>query len=338
MTGRVLWYVHDHGRGHLDRARAVIPHVGADVVVACGPGIAEAAADALDIPVVALPSDVPVPARPTVGPWHHAPSSPVTTARALAVAAAVDDHRCTTAVVDVSVEVTVLARMLGLRVVSLRQSGCRDDAAHQIGLATADAVWVPQHRDLEPIGHAVDDRWVFTGPFSRYDGAERPTGPPECAERLVVLLVGSGGNGLAVGHWAESGPPPGWRVVIAGTHRRLARPGIDVIGYRDPILPLLAAADVVITSAGWAAVADTVAAGTRLVVVPEARPFDEQLTRARALAGAGLAVLRDRWPMPAELPAVLAEALALQPERWAAYHDGHGAQRAAALVDEVHAR
>jgi predicted glycosyltransferase len=338
VSGTVLWYVHDHGRGHLDRARAVIPHVGAEVVVACGPGIAESAAGTLPCPVVALPSDVPVPARATVGPWHHAPSSPVTTARALALAAVVDEHGCTTAVVDVSVEVTVLARLLGLRVVALRQSGCRDDVAHQIGLATADAVWVPQHRDLEPIDHAIDDRWVFTGPFSRFDGVDLTTGPPECTERLVVLLVGSGGHGLDVARWAGTGPPPGWRIVIAGTTERIASRGVDVIGYRDPIAPLLAAADVVVTSAGWAAVADTVAAGTRLVVVPESRPFDEQLVRAHALASAGLAVACDRWPTPTELPAILDRALALRPERWADYHDGHGAERAAALVDEVHAR
>jgi hypothetical protein len=337
VTDRVLWYVHDHGRGHLERARAVIPHVEADVVVACGPGVASAATDVLDVPVVALPSDVPRPGRPTVGPWHHAPSSAVTTARALALTELVDRHRCTTAVVDVSVEVTVLARLLGLRVVTLRQTGCRDDVAHQIGLATADVVWVPQHRDLEPIGHPVDERWAFTGPFSRYDGAAAPA-PCVSGERLVVMVVGAGGNGLDVDRWRDGPAPPGWRVVIAGTTERSTRPGIAVVGHCEPILPLLAAADVVVTSAGWAAVADTVAAGARLVVVPEARPFDEQVVRARALAGAGLAVSCDRWPSPSDMGAVLAEALTLSPSRWAAYHDGHGAERAAAVVDEVHAR
>ena len=35
----VLWYVHDHGHGHLQRARAVLRHVKVPVVVAAGPGL-----------------------------------------------------------------------------------------------------------------------------------------------------------------------------------------------------------------------------------------------------------------------------------------------------------
>ena len=33
----ILWYVHDHGRCHLDRARAVLAHIAAPVVFAVGP-------------------------------------------------------------------------------------------------------------------------------------------------------------------------------------------------------------------------------------------------------------------------------------------------------------
>jgi predicted glycosyltransferase len=152
------------------------------------------------------------------------------------------------------------------------------------------------------------------------------------------MLVGAGGNALDLAAWRDVAPPPGWRVVIAGTVERFTGPGVEAIGHCEPILPLLAAADVVVTSAGWAAVADVVAAGARLVVVPEERPFDEQLVRARALAAAGLAMCCRRWPTPDGLGDVLAAAGDLRPERWAAYHDGRGAQRAAALVDEVHAR
>ena len=74
MSGAVLWYVHDHGSGHLARAAAVLPHLSSNVVVAAGPGIAARAARALDSAIVALPSDVPVEPSRTIGPWHHAPA------------------------------------------------------------------------------------------------------------------------------------------------------------------------------------------------------------------------------------------------------------------------
>jgi len=345
MAETVLWYVHDRGSGHLHRASAVTALLDSPVVVACGPGVHAKARHALSVPVRALPSDVPATAEPTVGPWHHAPTSPEVRARALALADVVRAHHCTTAVVDVSMEVVTLARLMGLRVVALRQSGRRRDAAHCIGFASADIVWVPQCRALEPIDLPIDGRWRFTGAFSRFDSLAPPLPARGRAQRLVVLLIGNGGHGLNVERWSQARPPDGWRVVVAGSADQAAAgsPGrapagaVDVVGHVDPVFPLLADADVVIASAGWSAVADVVAASARLVLVPEDRPFDEQHVRARALSAAGLALFRDRWPTPQQLPAVLEEAMQLEPCRWHDHYDRRGGQRAAALVDELHA-
>jgi UDP:flavonoid glycosyltransferase YjiC (YdhE family) len=232
-------------------------------------------------------------------------------------------------------EVTVLMRLLGLRVVTLRQSGRRDDPAHVNGLSSADAVWVPQRRQLEPHCDRADGRWHFTGPFSLLDDPARPR-----AERrpdLAVLLVGRGGHGLAIDAWEAATAPPGWRVVIAGDPRRWDHGDVASIGELDAVAPLLDQAAVVVTSAGWASVADVVASGARLVVVPERRPFDEQVVRAEALQHAGLALRCPRWPAPSELGAVLEDAAILRPEAWQPVHDGAGAARAARLVEEVHA-
>ena len=46
----VLWYVHDHGTGHLARARAVIPHLRHGTVVAAGPAVADVADGDFDVP------------------------------------------------------------------------------------------------------------------------------------------------------------------------------------------------------------------------------------------------------------------------------------------------
>lgn len=340
MSDRILWYLHDHGRGHLERARAVIPRLAAPVVVAAGPGIAAAARDVLDVPVVALPSDVPIGPVPTIGPWHHAPSDIAVRRRGRALAEVIGRHGCTTAVADVSVEVTVLSRLLGLRVVTVRQSGRRHDDAHRIGLATADAVLVPQHRDLEPIDTDVDDRWNFTGSFSRFDGRRgvaRPALPGgDGRRRQVVLIIGSGGTSLDVASWRGAAAPAGWQVTIIGTDERGCGRDVRIVGRQVDVWPWLTGADVVVTSAGWAAVADTVAAGPRLVVVAEDRPFDEQLVRGGALAAARLAVCRRSWPSPYDLGDVLSAAEALDPSRWATYHDGGGAARAARAIDRVH--
>ncbi|MDQ3737872.1 MAG: hypothetical protein M3337_01725 [Actinomycetota bacterium] len=343
MSERILWYVHDHGRGHLDRARAVIPRLSAPVVVAAAPRVAADADRVLDATVIRLPDDVGDTAACTVGPWHHAPAGTAVRARALAIADAVRTHDCTTAVVDVSMEATVLSRLLGLRVVTLRQSGRRDDAAHRTGLASADRVWVPQHRDLEPHVDDADDRWMFSGSFSRFDGVRVPDADvdrwsPGDGIRLAVIVLGAGGTAFPMSSWCAGILPDGWNAVIVGHHRRWARGRVASIGRLEALLPLLTAADLLITSSGWGSVADAVAAGVeRLVVVPEDRPFDEQRVRAAALQATGLAVRSHGWPVPSDLGALDEQAAHLDHASWSHFHDGHGAQRAAALIDEVHA-
>ena len=343
MSGSILWYVHDHGDGHLRRALAVIPHLTSPVVVAAGPGISglesRCGAQAVD-----LPSDVDQQPGPTTGPWHYAPAGPALRARSLAIAAAVERFGCTTAVVDVSAEVTVLARLLGLRVVSLRQSGRRSDPTHSTAFASADAVWVPQHRALEPLnGEDVDERWQFSGAFSRFDGSAKCRRDRIRSElRTVVRMLCRGGHSLLLDEWARDTPPAGWRVVVIGTDlpQRGASDGdamVLVRGIVDDVGPDLIDADVVITSAGWASVADVVACGARLVVVAEDRPFDEQRVRAEQLDRLGLAVHLDRWPSPRDLPGVLDRAMRLATDAWAPYHDGAGAARAAAIVERCHA-
>lgn len=345
MNDAILWYVHDQGRGHLDRARAVIPHLTSPVVVAAGPGIAALAATSLDAPVAALQSDVPARPWTTRGPWHHAPVGPEVRRRATALAAVVERHACTTAVVDVSMEVAAFARLCGLRTIALRQSGRRSDPPHRIGLTGADVVWVPQHRDLEPIDEEVDERYVFTGAFSRFDELPCPSTAEATAApngqtsadgaRLAVLLVGRGGTTFDASPWFRASAPKGWRVVIAGLEQRWSGNGICSAGVVEPVYPLLTAADVVVTSAGWASVADCVASATRLVVIPEPRPFDEQLVRADVLHAAALAWRCARWPTPAELGGVLGEAFRLDPAAWGRYYDGAGARHAASMIERV---
>ncbi len=334
----VLWYVHDAGSGHLQRAAAVLRHLRAPIVVAAGPGVdvRRLTADApWMLEAAVLPSDVPRASGPTTGPWHWAPASAEVRARGQALSALITRYGCTTAVVDVSVEVTVLCRLLGLRVVSLRQSGRRDDEAHRIGFESADVVWVPQHAALEPLPDDLAARATFTGAFSRFDDRPRRA---DCRapRRTAVILLGAGGHRFDAEPWRRAASPPGWRVVIAGLDERWDADGINSVGVVADVAPLLTHADVVVTAAGWASVADTVSCGARLVVVPEPRPFDEQLVRARALADAGLAIALDAWPCACALAAVLEAAMDLDPDAWSAYYDGRGAVRAAQMISDVH--
>jgi predicted glycosyltransferase len=85
-------------------------------------------------------------------------------------------------------------------------------------------------------------------------------------------------------------------------------------------------------------VAEVAALGKRFLCLPEPRPFGEQTLKARRLAELGAAVVREAWPAPAEWPALLRQAEALDPRRIAALHDPEALARTAAFLDAEAAR
>jgi UDP-N-acetylglucosamine:LPS N-acetylglucosamine transferase len=110
---------------------------------------------------------------------------------------------------------------------------------------------------------------------------------------------------------------------------------LRTIGWVDDPEPILSQASVVVGNAGVGTVADVIATGRPLVVVPEARPFGEQAATAAALDRAGLAGVVDD---PRDVDA-LVEAIATAERRDPADVDlAGGAASFAALVDDVASR
>jgi hypothetical protein len=372
VTARPLvgWYVHHHGAGHRTRFSAVRPHLDADVVV-----FSSLAAPA-DLPddttwvelerddapttgadgVVRHPAD----ASPTVGGLlHWAPvAHPGHTARlgriaAVVAGAAADGRPFDAMVVDVSVEVTVFARLLGVEVVVVSQPGDRTDEPHRLAHDAASRViapWPAGTHDSSALDRVAPKvRWV--GGISRQDGRLAAAGAP---------AVAAGGPAVAPGAPdAAAGPSsavvPGSVLVVGGAggsdHDDLAASlagaaratpdttwttlGID--RWVDDPWAEMATAEVIVTWAGQNTVADLAALGARAVVVPQTRPFDEQLTTAHALDRAGLAVVATSWPADDEWPALIERARGLRPD-WSAWQVEGAAARAATVVAEVAGR
>ncbi|WP_336921948.1 hypothetical protein [Aquipuribacter sp. SD81] len=335
------WYVHDHGSGHRRRLEAVAPHLGEPVT---GMGSGE---PANGVEWLALPRDTGS-ARtddPTAGgALHWAPRGESgMLGRAEAVAAWARRTGCRLLVVDVSVEMLLLGRLLGLPTVAVLQPGVRDDPAHHLGYATAAALLAPwprtAHGGDEP-GWAGRTRW--TGAFSRFDG--RPPAVPDrgCPPgRCAVLAVGTGGHGVrGADVRAAALTTTGWHWHVAGElEGAVGRPD-EVVehGHVADVWPLLSGADVVVGPCGGGLTADVAAAGVPFLALPQPRPFDEQVELARLLRTAGVAETADAWPAPARWPALL-DRLAADRDaaaaRWRTWSDGAGAVRAAAVVREV---
>jgi hypothetical protein len=350
----VGWYVHHHGSGHLHRFLAVRRRLPGVVGLSSLPRPDGVPEDAW----VALPGDVPAgePDDPTAGgTLHWAPRGVDGLRRrtaAIAGWAAAADPRAL--VVDVSVEVALLGRLLSLPVVVVAQRGRRTDGPHLRAYAAASAVLAPWTAAVHAPGDGPpEDRLVLTGAVSRFDddataggavfgdaatpgtGAPGADPPGGAGPDDVLLLVGGGGHALRAPDVAAAAAATGRTWHVAGALRVPDAPGVVDHGPRADVAGLLRACGVVVATAGGNAVAEVAAARRPLVLLPQERPFDEQRRQAALLAAAGLADAHEVWPAPDAWPAVLAAAARREPARWDALHDGRGAERFAAAVGAV---
>jgi hypothetical protein len=301
------YYVHHQGRGHLHRAQTLATELGEEVVGLSSLPPPEGWRDRW----VRLERDDAgaAPIDPTArGRLHWTPVGDIGLSRRMRrISEWLDENAPRLLVVDVSVEVALLARLQGVRPVVVMQPGRRDDPAHLLGYDVADrlvAFWPASATEslLPGLPDSVLARVEAVGALSRFPVIE-PT-PRRPGRPRAVVLSGAGGQDVSTDLL------PDWDWTLLGTSS----------WHSDP-RSLLADADVVVTHAGQNAVAEVAALRRPAVVVPQDRPHDEQRVTARLLHSGS-------WPVAAGL----AGAAGLDGSRWAAWCDGMAARRFAEVV------
>ncbi|NHA66440.1 glycosyltransferase [Phycicoccus flavus] len=319
------WYVHHQGRGHATRAAAVAAHLRHPVTgLGSGPPPEGWTGHWVDLE----PDDLdPAPADATArGVLHHVPRRDAgLAARSARVAAWAAAERPALLVVDVSVEVTLLARLCGVPVVVAVLPGDRSDPVHALAHDVAEALLAPWPAGTHEV--AWPSEWagkVWTvGAMSRFDG--RPVRPPARRDApRVLLLWGAGGRSTTDGQVAAA---------------RAATPGWEWTECSDTgpeeLWESLLDADVVVTHGGQNAVAEVAAARRPAVVVAQPRPFDEQAWTARCVDALGLAVGLAEWPDADAWPALLERARTLGGAGWERWSPGDAAADAARRLDAI---
>ncbi|MCY7396593.1 MAG: hypothetical protein LH468_10645 [Nocardioides sp.] len=324
------YYVHHQGRGHLHRALTLVGRLRAlghdvDVLSSLPPEPGH------EDHWVRLPlDDAPPHLDPAPSgalhwvPLHHDGLRE----RSRTISAWIGEKRPRLLVSDVSQEVTLLARLHGVPVLSVVLPGRRDDPPHELGFRVSRRLvgfW-PDHADqmLRGVPPEVRRRLVTVGALSRYapvDGGRVAPG-----ERLAVVLAGRGGAA-----WTDAeldrfeAAAPGWRLVRVGGSGRWVH---------DP-WSLLSSAAVVVTHAGQNALAEVAATRVPAIVVPAPRPFDEQLTTAAQLRIGDWPCLVESSLAGVDAQALLDRAGTLDGARWSSWCDGLAAERFVAVVQDV---
>ena len=350
---RVGMYAHHHGSGHLHRCRSIAAELmatnGASVTVFSS----RAGAD-VELPMDTMEAQetgtveldaaelgtTAVSYRDATahGTLHWAPLGvPGLSDRMARIAEWVAQTRPDVFYVDVSVEVAVLVRLLGVPVVHIAMPGTRSDAPHQLAYAQASALIAAWPAAVPTPDHlrAHADRLHPVGGISRFDATTlpHPTSPRvrELAQpgaSTVVVLQGHGGTSWTEDYWRDvERACPGWHVEVLGGRHTVDNP-----------VPVIAAADVVVSAAGQNSVADIGLTTTPAVLVPQERPFGEQAATARAVSELGAAVMAERLPEPAAWADLLARASRRRDSGAASIGDVWNVRGAAARAAAVIAR
>ncbi|MFE0749057.1 hypothetical protein [Gordonia sp. NPDC058843] len=321
------YYVHHQGRGHCSRATAIAGQIGTDVVALTSAALADPAFSE----VISLDRDDTDEQPHDVdagGLLHWAPRHDTGLRKRMAqLAAFVAERKPAAVVVDVSVEVTLFLRLLGVPVVVTAMPGVRDDLPHQLAYRAADAIIAPWPAELYQPDWLREHlpKTVFTGGISRFDG-RLPVSHPTFAADVLVLTGAGGGDGRD--------PHPATTLADELPDHTVVGLGPAFGTWVDDPWPFLCSAGVVVIGAGQGSVADAAAAGRPAVVIPEDRPFAEQRTTGNTLARSELAFVTSSWPDADSWRSIIGTAGDTSPT-WSRWHTAGAAERAARAVEAV---
>ncbi|MDO9384524.1 MAG: glycosyltransferase [Hyphomicrobiaceae bacterium] len=335
--GPIGYYVHHHGDGHRHRALHIAGQA-PERFVLIGTGLAGRTGNirCLDLPDDRLdPSSVfdgvdQTSARPSAlhyAPLHHSGIRK----RVAAIAAWIETERPPLMVVDVSVEIAMLARLAATPAVYVRLCGARSDAPHLDAFRSATHLLAPYHADLDD---PDTPSWIArkTAYFCGFATAV-PVRPR--AQNTLLVVKGTGGSpadGEALAAAARTMPQWQWRVAGPASPPANAPDNLALLGWVDDVTHELSGATVVVGAAGDGLVAQLAANPRPFICLPEARPFAEQTKKAARLRALGAAVVVDAWPDPSQWPTLIAAAQQLGTHGLAPLHDPAGPARAAEFL------
>jgi hypothetical protein len=307
------YYVHHHGDGHRQRAIAIAQAL--ECVTLMGTGLVGKTngLSVLDLPDDRLEdtfSGVDGAERPSC--LHYAPiNHEGIRARVAAMSCWIAQERPRLIVVDVSVEVAMLARLASVPTVYVRLNGRRLDLAHLDAFRGAAALLAPFHEALED--EDTPD-WVRAKTFYAPCIVRSETLSQTSDDGCILVVVGRGGGVSDGNRWAEAARAAShhrWRVIGPCTIPEAMPPNLELAGWVDDAETQIGRAKVIVGAAGDGVVSAVLSGRRPFICLPEPRPFEEQVSKARGLAAAGGALVPDGWPQPLQWSGLIGEAITL---------------------------
>jgi predicted glycosyltransferase len=301
------FYIHHHGSGHLMRAITIAGTLTGYPLIFMGSNLEPyrhlipAGIKCIDLPMdVAESHHSSLPER-SLSFLHYAPLG-ITgiRERASVLTETFKQHFPMLLIVDVSVEIAVLARLSGVPVIVVKQHGNRADVPHLQAYESAELLLAPFSATMAPPDEPewVKEKTVYTGGFSRfssYDPAYKIPGKNDCSEdpSSVAVLTGEGGTSLTIEFikWLSASCPQYNFHILGNKTQATTHPNLLWHGKVADPSAILSGCAIVIGNAGHNTVMEMADLNKRFICIPEERPFAEQKQKAELLAANGNATV-----------------------------------------------
>ncbi|QPH40890.1 glycosyltransferase [Pedobacter endophyticus] len=295
----IAFYVHHHGAGHMMRTLAIAKMLPGFGITLMGSNL-KAYADRIppEYNMVNLPMDTPEDDDLDFKPLdpqglHYAPLN--IRRQRERVNLMTDFFKSTfplLLVVDVSVEVAMLATLCGVPFITVKQHGNRNDLPHLQAYHNAVGLLAPYPEKMKD----NDAPWIlaktfFAGGISRY---QPQPDEAKLTNKQIAIVIGRGGTSINIPfiqHLAKTCAE--WHFNILGNLELTEHDykNVSFLGNVTDPKAILARCAIVIGNAGHNTVMEVAALSKRFIVIPEERPFDEQVVKAEILRKLNLAAI-----------------------------------------------
>jgi UDP-N-acetylglucosamine:LPS N-acetylglucosamine transferase len=303
MPANFAFYIHHHGSGHVMRAIAIASRLKDATISFLGSDLGRYHSIIPDhIHCIDLPRDV-AGAEDVFAKLvdldflHYAPLNIKGIAeRSARITAELHALFPVMLIVDVSVEVALLAALSSIPTVVIRQNGDRNDIPHLNAYQSAQLLIAPCP---SMVMNQSDAQWVeqktfYSGGFSRYTGLVQTK--QQLTNNAVGVLTGQGGTSIDyrfIALLALRCPKKIFHVVgeLAGWPSQSSAENVTLYGALPDPSQVLENCEVVIGNAGHNTVMEMADLNKKFICIFEERPFDEQLHKARLLEQHQMAVV-----------------------------------------------
>lgn len=313
----IAFFAHHQGRGHANRIIAISECIleRPIVVMTAAPDQFDTAPSNMEI--IELPDMIGgkcgsqrLFAEPTPSVMHCVPLGvPEMRTTMSRILGTLDKFDPALFVVDVSAEIALLSRIASVPTVKIRMHGNRNDLGHSSAYESCVAMLAPFSSLIEQDDYPSELRrkTFYSGGLcttkelvpSMAAAREKLGLSPD--QQIFLAVAGSGGSGtpyasLTMG--ARAYPNALW-LTVGPLHKEGHEtdfPNLEQLGWVDNITDYLAAADVILASAGDNTVHEICRVQRPFICVPEWRYFDEQKRKAQELSSLGAALHLEVWP------------------------------------------